>query len=593
VSSWKIRSLQPGNPGSSTIESGTVVLFAPGSDQYAAAKAIYDRLQRYQRVEAYVGTSPEGIGLGQLQSAGIITEIRKGTGPNAAFELTIEPDLGLLSRSQPFPGEKISVNYGALGNASVRQARNFMAMNEVGPSDDFSAFDPTAYTSTGLPALTAGAWSSTADDGRPAVSTTTGTGAVLLSKAGARAQDNRHSQFVEASGRIFPAANDPTNSGKYGVGLSLSSADVQTCIVAYVVVRYNSTTGKHDVDLIVDNYAFGTKFNLLTVANALTSLEDSDGLVPITISLLSLNEVGSAVVVNGTAFSLGNQIWDTSTVVTMYPFLMFGTPASGAATSYVASLVQLVRYSDDLNTGTAAFKLGTAGAPAHSIPDQSDAGPSFLEVLARVATRESWFMRYTPQAYIPGLRTLGTIDLSADPGTDRSSGVILSRSDGTLLALELVDNADAAVASTTAAGPAGAGGGGIAYARSISAMKTYGAIGDQLFSLAAPNFSEQRTAARVVVARKITTDLSGSKTATASAAGWMLGRWRELDRVLIDEPELGIIKQVARILAITFGEGSPFVTIVLDQFSADDHTVLQRRAQQALLQIAAKFAIRP
>jgi len=46
-------------------------------------------------------------------------------------------------------------------------------------------------------------------------------------------------------------------------------------------------------------------------------------------------------------------------------------------------------------------------------------------------------------------------------------------------------------------------------------------------------------------------------------------KWRELDKIMIHDPEMNVNYQVARVLAYTFDEGLPTQSIVLDQFSED------------------------
>src|SRR6185312_590950 len=175
---YEVRAMQPGNPGSSAIGSFTIPLFPPGSEQYAAARAIYDRLDYFQRVEFYA--SHDGASLGNLVFARIITGIRRGTGQAPVLELTGISDVGLLNLSRPLPGEILRLSYGTglSTTASYRQARNYLGTNELGVADNFSPYTSANYTSTNAPSLAAGTWSSTTDDGLSVVTCSTGTGAV-------------------------------------------------------------------------------------------------------------------------------------------------------------------------------------------------------------------------------------------------------------------------------------------------------------------------------------------------------------------------------------------------------------------------------
>ena len=46
-------------------------------------------------------------------------------------------------------------------------------------------------------------------------------------------------------------------------------------------------------------------------------------------------------------------------------------------------------------------------------------------------------------------------------------------------------------------------------------------------------------------------------------------KWRELDKVMIDDPWMNVFQQVARVLAYTFDEGLATQSVVLDQFGED------------------------
>ena len=213
-----MRAFQPGNPGSSALGAFTVKLFPPGSEQYAAAKATYDQLDYFQRIECYVG--------GKLYYAGIVTGIRKTYGASSSFELTGHSDIVLANLSAPFPGELLS------NDVTSAILKSYMGTNELGWSDTFNPFTAGNYNSSNLPGLTAGTWTGTTDDGFNVASCSTGTGAALISKTGAVQNDRWHQQFVEVTGRLSPSA-DASNAGKFGVGLSTAQQQLhhQCCRV--------------------------------------------------------------------------------------------------------------------------------------------------------------------------------------------------------------------------------------------------------------------------------------------------------------------------------------------------------------------------
>lgn len=611
TSSYTVQAMQPGNPSSTALGSFTVNLFPPGSEGFAAAKAVYDQLDYYQRIEMY--ESHDGASLGKLVFAGPITGIDRSYSTSSAFVLTGASDLQWANLSRPFPGETLSLNYGSGSsiNASYRQSRNHFGTNELGWADSFSPFTSASYTSASLPSLSSGSWSGTTDDGLNVASCATGTGAVLISKVGASAQDQRGTYMVEVAGRLLPSA-DATNAGKLGVGISVSNADCNNCILVYVTAKKN---GSHwDLNVTSTVYAFGALSASVATSSAFTTTEDPEGYIPVTISLHDINATGSAVVVNGKVVQgSGGGLTPPAAFpliagATNYPFMFSGAPATGTATTYISNLIQQVRYADDQNPGLAAFKSGTIGTPGHSLAAFADSSPTFLEVWSRAATREGWYWRYTPQAYVVGARTLGTVDLALDPGTDRGTNqsVVFSRISGNLIGFHVSANADQFASGTAASSLSGTDGGGIAPWRDVSTMTKYGVIDDQVLAVTAANFSEQRAASRQILSNKVALGSALSKSALVLRDPQTAGTWRELDRVTIHDPEMGQNYQLTRILAYTFTEGQATQSLVLDQFGADfiaspsdpGHTHFtiipppHKRLQQGIFQITNKFGNR-
>ena len=588
----EVVAFQPGNPGSSALGSFTIPLHPPGSEGYAAAKVIYDQLDYFQRVEGYI--SHDGASLGKLYYAGIITGIRKGYGSNSRFELTGNSDILLANLSRPFPAEIIYSTYGGVGSPTdLRIIRNYLGGNEVGASDAFGSSTAGRYTSGNYPGLTSGTWTLTTDDGLAVVTDSTGTGATLISNSGALAGNLRHNQMAEVMGRLQPST-DATNAGKFGIGISKSNANsTQDFVIAYLVAKYVSANANWNLDLITTTYAAGVFGSASTVTNAFTGVGDLEGFIPISISYLASSGIAD-VVVNGknvTATLAAETDFGTSAA---YPFLFFGTPATGSAAGFFTNLIQMVRYADDQNPGTALFKQGTTATASHSLPFQSDPGPTFLELWSRVATREGWYWRYTPTPYVVGTRTIGSVDFTTDPGTDRGANqsVVFSRPLGNLVGLELSGNADSLAVGTMASSQPSSDGGGLAYWRDVGTITKYGAFEDQALAVTSPNFLEQRRASLNITANKVALNSSGAKTAVVLRDPQTADVWRELDKVMIHDPEIGINYLVARVIGYTFDEGQPTQTLMLDQHGADNPTLLAKRTQTGVWQVASKFNTR-
>src|SRR5258708_31314052 len=112
-------------------------------------------------------------------------------------------------------------------------------------------------------------------------------------------------------------------------------------------------------------------------------------------------------------------------------------------------------------------------------------------------------------------------------------------------------------------------GGGIGYWRDVGSMTKYGVIEDETLAFTAYDFNMLRRYAYQVTANKILIGTAGAKIATVLRDPDTADKWRELDRILIDDPDLGINNLTARIIGYTFTEGSPNQTVYLDQFGQD------------------------
>jgi len=549
TSSWQRIGFQPGNPSNAAIDSWTIALHPPTSDAYAAAKPIYDQLQRWLRVEAYM--SHDGASLGKLYNAGPITGIDKRF---ATYTLSGRSDLGYLDRAQPFPGEVLA------GTVTSTLIKNYMGTNEVGWADNFSPYVSAEYTSSNLPSLTAGTWSATTDDGLNVVTDSTGTGAALIATQGAASGDAYYQHYVETTGRI-------SGAGIFGVGLSKSSANCNDSVSVWVASSL--VGGRYVATVHIVVYVAGVQVAAPSTANVLINIDDSQVMVPFTVGLLSTDNNPAGVrarvaTVNGKGVMTqsGNLLTTTST---LYPFLV---RLSGAP--YFSSLVHKVRYTLDGGAG-AAFQAGTITTTTTGLGTGSAPGATFLDVISSCATRDNFYWRYTPQPFVSGSRTLGTLDYSADPGTDygTTQRVVFSEDAGNLVDLQLTDNADPLASSIAVYGPPTLDGGGVATVNDVASLNKYGAIEDRALQAAAPDFGSLRRAAMQIMTQKTLVDTSGAKVAIVLRDPATADVARPLDKVMVHSPRMNMNHQVVRVLADTFDENSATQTLTLDQFSAD------------------------
>jgi hypothetical protein len=589
-STWEVPAMQLGAPGSTAVGRITIPIFSPADGpKFQRARADIAKLDLFQRVEAYTGPTNAG----NPKFGMIITAINK-LGRNWSIEGI--SDIGLAEMSRPFPGEVIPF-LGGIGE-SLAQMKNYVGMNEYGNGDNFNPYTAGNYTSLNAPGRTAGAWSSTTDDGLPAVTDSTGTGAALILKTSASANDSQFQQYVEAACRLNPLVGggtlDSVNSGRIGVGLSTSSANLNASLLGYVTAKWNSTTGKYDLDATLENWAGGLLSASITVSNALTGVSDAEGLIPLVIGLLA-DATGNYLSVNGSVVAKLTTAFNPGTSP-IFPLLYYGTatnPANTPSAAFFQQFVQLTRYANDLRTDS-VFVVGSAPSPVHTLSLGSDPGPSFLEVIMRVAQREGWYWRYTPLRQAAGSRTIGQIDFYLDPGADLTASLTLR--EGVHFEVEdfsMTANADSFAADTQVLGPASSDGGGRAFFRDVGTLQNYPVIQDRAMSVTSPRFDDQRKVAYWLVQNKKKIGVSGSKKVRVRRLPDVSDTVRELDKFTLHAPSFDIAPQTTRLLFYTYVEGARTQDWTLDQYSYEDTQVGGQRFDIGVVQMASLFANRP
>src|SRR5579864_7520527 len=566
---WSVAAMQPGNPGSAALGEFTIGLHPPGSRGYRLAKPIYDQLDRFIRIEAYLSGTGLSMG-GAPRFAGPILDMPSDYGENGdSFELHGATDLYWANYSMPFPGELLAQD------VTSNVLKSYLGTNEPSAANDtFNPFVAGNYTSTNLPGGSSGTWSGTTDDGFNVVSCSSGQSAVLLAKAGAAANDRWHSQYIEITGRMNPSA-DAGNAGTVGVGLSSANNSTNNSVVGYITAYKQN--GRYNLNANILSFAGGSSNGSVLIPNALSNVDDPQGFIKFTIGLLVTASNGMANValtVNGKVVAVQYSTVFSPGLATNYPLIHYSIPSSGGNTIYVSKLMQFTRFSADGASTAAAFAPGSITTSTHSLQFATDPGPSFLDLWSRLATREGWYWRYTPQAFTgsggppAAPRTLGTVDFAADPGSDLTHSVIIKRGEN-LVHLGLSGNADLLMSGTATAGPPSLDGGGLSFWRDIATMTKYGVIEDQSQAWTAPEFNALARYSQQIVSNKIAVGTIGSKRAVVLRDPLTADRWRELDRITIHDPEQNLNYQSARVLAYDFTEGDVRQNVVLDQFSAE------------------------
>jgi len=585
-SSWRINAMQPGLSGASAIGDFTITLPPPFTEEYRAHFADYSLLDYFLRIEGYV----EAIA-GQPKVAGFITGITEDSGQ---YVLTGATDPWLAQRQRAFPGENlVEYTYGMW--------RYWLGGTEVGFSDDFSGASPlTNYTSTHVPGLTSGTWTATTDDGLPSVTCSTGTGATLLSTTATNlsANDDRSASLLELTGRILVNGTDATNNGEIGL---VFGADANNCTLVKVRLRRNGTIPNNNTaDITCQRWAAGVSVaGPTTVTAALTTVGPTaiPGYADVQIQVnISTSTVGGGiwVTVNGQLIPGGSttqyQAFDNMqpadlTNVQIGPY--FGVPATSTAQAYVASLYTMVRFTNG-NSNRAALFTGTFNDTLSNIGVVGTAGPAFLDQFQRATEMEGRYWRYTPQALVPGIRTIGSFAWGTSPGTDVSGSVRFLGGDNLV---DVLRTPPAAGVSTSVQlnGPASDSGGQI-IARNKSALATYGVIDDNQLNLTAQEYRSLRKNAQSLV---------GSQGSPASAVTLVVlrdpqtaDRWRELDIIYAHWPERGISNQIYKVFSYTLEEGSPRQQIQVGQYGAQQVADRVRRTFYSLQQVGNTFRSR-
>lgn len=567
-STWTVKGMQPGAPGGSAIGSFTIPLFSPQSEQFKANWSDYKQLlpglAEGLRVEGYMGAIA-----GAPRYAGVITDVTIDSA--GAFTLSGQSDVWIASRQKPFPGEVFTNDGG--GANSLSRARLYVGENIVALTDQFNPYTSGNYTSTNLPALTAGTWSGTTDGNginTNVVTNSTGTGAVLINKTGTAATgDTDGNQFVECVMRFnATSSTNTTNAGRAGVGISSSNANANDLIVAYATIKFNVTSGRYDVDASIRTYAGGVLGTNVSAANVLTSVDDADGWISLQLQLLT-NGYQTAFSINGTvALASTGTSYFTLGGATGYPLLLYVIPTTGTSPGYFTNLIQGVRNADSALHTTAPFITGATDSPAHSISWLLPLPPTFLDIWSLVATLETWSWRYTPVAMAAGTHpTMGTVDFQVTPGTDRSSSITFTEGRN-LVSLTQQANADTFAADSRYGGAASIDGSGVASSRNIPAMNAYGWLSDNDMSLTATGWSQLQRQGGQVIANKGAP--GSSYTAKVMRDADTADQWRELDYVTVHCPSIGVYNQKLLVLAYTFTEGSAEQQVTLGQYGADD-----------------------
>ena len=590
-STWNERAMQPGAPGSVAIGDFKIPLHPPGSEGFKAAWPLYQLVMpgvgEGLRVEGYladVGEVANNVGVpgAELPHSGIITEVAWSTNP-PMFELRGKTDAALLDMQRTYPGEIIHNT----AYDSVTIVKEFTTNYLVGVSDQFNPFTAGNYTSTNLPALTAATWSGTTDPNgvNPnVVSASTGTGAVLISKTsmGQVDGDPLSTQIVECICRLKTTSTDVGHAGTVGIGFSASSANASDSLFAYLIAKYNSTTARYDLDVVLTSYVAGVETGATNFSSGLTNVDDADGYIPLQMQFIQQGAGGVNTVrfvVNGSPLNTVGT-GPTYGINPVYPMIHFRIPAAGSATAYFTNLLAGRRVQG-------MFSNGSFGTPVHKFRVNQQPAPTFLDMLTLCSGVEGWYWRIDSSVVSSTSGFCGQINMNAltSIGTDHSADVIFEE-EVNLVSLTQQGNADTFGSDLQFNGYADSTSGGISYARNLTAMNTYGWLSGVGMSMTVQDYSGLLRQGAKVATNKGTP--GGSYVAKVVRDPGTADKFRELDYVTIHCPTLGVDHQKMLVMSYDFTEGEATQTLTLGQYGTDD-LVGANRVVPGVQQIAGLF----
>lgn len=571
TSTWQLRSIPFGAPGTAGVGSFTIELHTPSSRQYLTYFGLTSKLAKGQRIEGYEGQ----VGAGDPLVSGVITSITRN---RDSYVVSGYTDLGLLADTETFPGETYHLSEARDGAYIVKR---FAGANVLLFGDDFNPYTPGNYTSGAAPSGVAGTWAASTDDGLPVVMASAGTKAALVStslKAGTSLV------LYRVTGRFFVSSGAPTSViGSFG--LFFSSSDFNNGMAVYLTANWASP---NNVDLHIDLYSGGTLVGSATQA-AMFTIDDLGTPWPFEIQVLQDGAEG----LQQTPF----------TIVTVNGKQSTATLSSGAGTSVKAGLYfsqgdgtsNSVAYFNGVelrsrrvlaDTASAFFTAGTISAGGARTLTTRRMAPTFLEELANAQDLSGNRLMFTPKAMKAGSETLGVLDFGAAPGLDLSaSGEFVHGQD--LIDVEESTPTDGFGTSVNMVAGATADGGGSIHWSNIPQMKTVGILGGQVATLSTLDFKALRSNARRVVSNISAT----SATAIIVRATPLARRVRLLSKIAFHAPTRGLVHQTATVVGIDFATGEGQLKFYLEQLPGG-LGVEGRRITTGVARIAATYASR-
>lgn len=559
-STLSVRALQKGMPGSSTLGSFRIPLFAPKTEEHKRARYLYDKLAVKQRVEAYLGD----VITGSPVFSGVITDLKRPLG--ASWEIGGMDSLWMLQQSQVLPGQRITMPLFA-----AQVLRSFLGTQECVWDDDFANWNSGGsanYTNSG-------GWTFSSADpyfGLPALTASSTTQSVLTTNTswGVTAQYDAASVSIHGT---LVAGTDTANAGDATI-LLLSDSTLQNGVMAQMfMVQTGVGSGLWNVNAQIWTVSGGVATSQALVNNVFTNvLSVFPFEVTAVISQVPVasgnSQTGVRILINGKD---PNCATTASLPVSGRIGLRYITAAGGSPAVYVNRIQFRGRTSerDGVNFGTNRFANGTQVNGAAQIQQHlSPQGATHLDMLQLAATFDGFQIRKNPK---PGYKA-DTVDYSASPGSDLSASVVFEEGGNVMAEGTAVATVPEMLGSDVRlnALPGPDSGGSITWGR-------IAAIGDAILTdtvtdVGIGGFGLLVNHARQVQARK-DNPLQAYRVQVARTADFVglnggLGP-RELDFVTVNIPTLGVFRARQQIMGYDFTEAAGDMVFYLNQLPAE------------------------
>jgi hypothetical protein len=576
---WQKRAYQPGQPASSMVGSGTILLPAPGTAMFRAHADTYRSLAIGQRVEAYMG---DHSGSTPAFSGIIVPPVERAM--NGPWKVNVVDSTYMLQRSKTVPGEGITLGNGEtswflvsqlLGTMERQWADDFNNWNSTGtPGDPTSA----SYTNSGfsfssadpflgLPCLTCPV---SASEARLTTTTSWGVARPLTGEFGT-AVVSTQGVMVGATG-----ASPGAVVGYAGIWL-MADATTQNGILCDAVLVQQSIANWYSVDVRILERTAGT----YTLRQSVNCLTDCTSPLEFQLQALLFTLTNSSTSAPGSGQQMVKVIFNGKDVECQYAYNLSppgrvgirggAISGSGTISTYFHRLQFQARTSGDIfgigTFGTNRFAFGDSNSngPVMTSPGNSS-GQTHLDQFALAATATSYYMRMTPgRGYKSDTIDFGhgaTVDRptpSGNPGLDLSAKIVLREgvnvvADGTEVSTvpEQFDN------GIQVQSLPGGDSGGIVTWGSIGASGA-AVLEGSLAEMGAPGFSLLSRYASAIHDRRLD-PLRATSVRVVRTADWIalnngLGP-RECDTLLVDLPTLGVNNQQSVLVGFDFEEGS-------------------------------------